>query len=318
MKLFDFDIDRERQHFRDHGWIHARGAATPAFVDHIAQTVDERARARALAGRGLAGAKEQHLYDFPDEVDLDVSLFEPICAVFGFDPERVTLSERHLKMYDADAAPDPLPHKDRLASTVSLGVTVRAPAGTRAFLHPGHERAVNPFMDTHLLASLGPDHHPASALDPATAVELADQPGDVIAFEGSSIWHGRRQAAGAVLLYLKFNDFGADPLAEDPRHDARRQRSREAVAAATDPTIGLGPRFVGLARRAVAPSWDETTVAEVWDRGPLLLSAVEEQVLRCCAPARPLQAVIDEVGDEAAVRAAVERLADHDVVLLIG
>lgn len=320
MKLFDFDLDEARDRFGRDDWIHCRPGVTPEFLDHIREAADAHARRAELEGRGLAGAKQQLLYDFDSSVDLEQELFGPIARVFGLDPAGLVLSERHIKRYDDDAPPDPLPHKDRLASTISLGVTVRAPEGTRAFLHVDAAREVNQHMDTHLVASLGSADHPAVAVDAADALEISDQPGDVLAFAGSSTWHGRRSPAGAVLLYLKFNDFGADPLGEDPRHEARTQASRSRLASAADgdAVVGLGPRFVAISERSIAPDWRSATVAEVWDRGPLQLAPLEADLLRACARRRSLRELQAELGDDDAVLAAIERFVNEDVLVLSG
>lgn len=317
MKLFDLDLEREHRSYGEQGWVHASPGVTAEFLEHLERVVDERVGGGWLQGPGLAGAKQQLLFDFPEEVDLEVELFDPVASLFGLDRDQLTMSERHLKVYDPDADPWPLPHKDRLASTVSVGITVRAPEGTRAFLHPDVERDENPFMGPHLLASLSEERHPRAALDETAAVEIRDAPGDVLAFPGSSIWHGRRQAAGAVLLYLKFNAFGADPLREDPRTGARERRTRELLDQ-RDPAarVTLGPDLVALSQRSVPPSWDRTTVAEVWDRSPIWLSATDEAVLRRAADGPPVADVVSEAGDDGQVWASLRRLADAGVVLL--
>lgn len=317
MKLFDLDVDAERKRYVERGWIHAASGVTDEFLSHLRETVDARIAAGSLTGPGLAGAKEQFLFDFPVEVDLEAELLDPVAAMFGLNRDRLTLSERHLKAYDADADPDPLPHKDRLASTVSLGITIRAPEGTRAFLHPDDQRDENPFMGPHLLASLSDDRHPTTALDPAAATEIADRPGDVLAFPGSSVWHGRRHAAGAVLLYLKFNDFGADPLGEDPRAARRRASSDRLVAAAPDHArVHSGRALVSLSERAIPPRWERITVAEVWDRSPLWLSDTEEHVLRMAAESPTVAEIVEAVGARQPVVAALRRMVEAQVVEL--
>lgn len=317
MQLFDLDPATARDEYRQRGWLHAAGGVSDEFLAHLTETIDARIAAGELQGPGLAGAKQQFLFDFPPEMDLQTQLFVPVAEIFGLDPERITLSERHLKHYDLDADPDPLPHKDRLASTVSLGITIRAPEGTRAFLHLDEQQDVNPFMAPHLLGSLRDDVHPATALADSAAVEIRDQPGDVLGFAGSSVWHGRRDAAGAMLLYLKFNDFGADPLGEDPRTTHRVATSRLLLSDLPDEaTVSLGPRIASIDERQVPPSWEPMTVVSVWDRNPLWISELEANVVRHAASAPSLGKLVADLGDRAPVLAAVRRLVEAEVLLL--
>lgn len=317
MKVFDVDRAAVRRAYDEHGWVHARSGVDPEFLAVLQRSVDERLGAGWLDGPGLAGAKQQVLFDLPTTIDLEADLLDPVAEMFGLGRHRLTLSERHLKVYDDNAAPDPVPHKDRLASTVSLGITVRAPAGTRAFLHPDREVGINPFMAPHLLASLPPERHPSSALPPNSAVQIADAPGDVLAFAGSAFWHGRRRAAGAVLLYLKFNDFGSDPLREDPRTEALLERSSALTTeGSSNRRVWLGPDFVALAERAIPPRWEHATVAEVWDRAPLWLSAIERELIEAAVGGPTLAALTDQLADAGTVLAAVRRLSAAGVVLV--
>lgn len=317
MKLFELDLDRARRTYAEQGWVHIREGVTAEFLAYVTEYVRATVEASSLAGSGLAGAKEQFLFDFPPGFDIEGDLLTPVADLFGLDRAGLTLSERHLKMYDKDADPDPLPHKDRLASTISLGITVRAHPGTRAFLYPNVERSVNPFMGPHLLASLRPEHHPRRVLDPREAIEIRDIPGDVMAFPGSSTWHGRRSAAGVALLYLKFNDFGSDPMREDPRRsDVVVRPPKPDVTDLDDATVALGPLLVSIADRFAPPSWEPVTVAEVWDRGPLQISEVEEQVIRMAGQRVSLGRLVGAIGDRPQVLAAVDRLASEGVLAL--
>ena len=46
-------------------------------------------------------------------------------------------------------------------------------------------------------------------------VVLDPRPGDVVVFQGSSIYHERMRAAGSKILYLKLNAMGLDPIGEN-------------------------------------------------------------------------------------------------------
>ena len=61
-------------------------------------------------------------------------------------------------------------------------------------------------------------------------MEIYDEPGDVMMFPGSAVWHLRRNSANTVNLYLKCNDFDCDPLAEDPSTERRRLDTADLLA----------------------------------------------------------------------------------------
>lgn len=175
------------------------------------------------------------MYDPPFAVDVVQQLFEMVGSLCGLDARKLTLSERHVNCYELDADPNPGPHKDRLASQVTVGISIDIPSSSCLVLYPLDDRSVNPFMlSSDLRASLDPDELPEVILDPDRSVEIYDQPGDVVVFAGSSMWHLRKNAAGAINLYLKCNDFGSDPLAEDLTTD-RRRRSTHRILQADDP-----------------------------------------------------------------------------------
>ncbi len=131
----------------------------------------------------------------------------------------MTLSERHIQAYEANANPEPQAHKDRFPSQVSVGFSVEIPSESRLVLYPYDHRELNPFnAAAALVRSLQPDQLPGVILRDAREVELADRAGDVVMFPGSTTWHLRRQSAGAVNLYVKMNDFDCDPARGGPHH----------------------------------------------------------------------------------------------------
>src|SRR3974390_3323663 len=116
-------------------------------------------------------------------------------------------------------------YKDRLASQVSVGISIDIPEQSHLVLCPEIDRAVNPLQRAGLAESLLPSEAPETVLAGTTAVTIFDRPGDVQVFAGSSIWHTRRNPANAVVLYFKVNDFGSDPLSEDPTSAAGHHSS---------------------------------------------------------------------------------------------
>lgn len=222
MPAFSFDPRDERDAFAAQGWVHVRGGISEELLDSLRALLASSREADALRGPGLAGEKEQHLYAPDDLDDFCAELFDVVSGVCGLRRDRMTLSERHLKVYDDDADPDPSAHKDRFASQISVGVSIEVPEESRLLLYPDVAREENRLLTTGHRASLAPEEQPDVVLASATPVEIADEPGDVVLFHGSSMWHLRRNSAGAALLYLKCNDFDCDPLGEDPSTSRRR------------------------------------------------------------------------------------------------
>ncbi len=87
-----------------------------------------------------------------------------------------------------------------------MGLAVSIPDVSSLVLYPDQYREPNPNDKAMYLAK------PSEG-----GVEIFDNDRDVVIFGGSTTWHLRRRAARAVNLYFKFNDFGHDPLREDPR-----------------------------------------------------------------------------------------------------
>jgi hypothetical protein len=324
MRLFTFEPGELAETYNARGWVHVRDGVTPEFLAHLREYRRRRAHDEALHGTGIRGAKDQYLYDPPPEVALVAELRDVVCALCGLDPESFTLAERHIKSYSSDADPAPVAHKDRLASQVSIGVSIEVPRGSHLVLYPDVHRETNHFLTAELRESLAPDERPDVILADVPAVEIFDRPGDVVLFPGSSVWHLRRRSADTVNLYLKCNDFDCDPLGEDPSTQVRRHATVQRLAASSgaDALVGAVPV---LSRRL---EWIGTHVgrdgvarplAKVWDRPPMLLSDSEMAVLDRLGARRSRRGPRGN-GDAGAVPVdeIVLGLARHEMVDLVG
>ena len=283
MKIFAFDPADYREQYRTQGWVHIRNGVTREFFAALRQFADEHFAEHQVEGRAIAGAKTQALYEFPTETAFPDELFDVVAATCGLERETMTLSERHVKWYDADADPNPTAHKDRLASKVSMGISIHVPKGSELLVYPRDHVSVNPFnVSATFPQSLGPEERPEVALKDAQPVVIEDQPGDVMMFPGSAVWHLRRKPAGAMNLYLKLNDFNSDPLGEDPTTPAMR----EATVAALDNgrvdgmRVLLGRRMDAITRLHTRHLWDEVLLADVWDSQPVRLTDAQFRVLQ--------------------------------------
>lgn len=295
MKVFDFDPSALRAQYREQGWLHVRSGLTSEFLAHAQEHVRELAATDPLQGAAIKGAKEQFVFPFPDGMDVGEQVHAVIAALTGLDRERTVLSERHVKAYLDDADPDPLAHKDRFASQVSVGLTLQVGPDSHVVLWPRDETAVNEHLTTGLRDSLRPDEAPEALLDDSTAVMLHDEPGDVLVFAGSRTWHLRRNSAATTLVYLKFNDFGSDPLGEDPTTPARQQATCRALAGAD--ISGLVPALTrGFDSIAHERGWlpgRQTWAVNVWVGGQRSTRAVPGSWVPLIEAVQPGRTVAD-------------------------
>jgi len=313
MRVFSFDPSEHRETFLSEGWLHIKNGVTPEFVEVMRDFVARELSPEKLEQFALAGKKGQGRFEFPSEVDFPGELYDVLSQVCGLDRETIALSERHINAYNNDAKPDPTPHKDRDASKVSVGLCIER-ADSEVVIYPGASRELNPYVSAATYYdSLPSDQKPEKVLTEDQAVAIRDEPGDVVMFYGSAIWHLRRRSAGSVNLYLKFNDFDYDPLGEDPTTIERQERTRELLRddgelqqAVVKPSRQLEQLTHLFSRNAL-----EVRQARLWGRDPVALDEQEFQLLQSLNGGRD----VSVLGTDAAGR--VRRLAEHGVIDLI-
>ena len=189
-------------------------------------------------------------------------------------------------------------------------MSIEIPEESRLVLYPYDHREVNPFNSAiGLRRSLQPDQLPEVVLPHAREVELADRARDVVAFPGSSTWHLRRRAAGALNLYMKFNDFGCDPLGEDPRTEGVRSASVAALGNGSVDALAavLGRRFDSVARRSTRATEAEVLEAQVYGEEAFGITDAQLAALKLADGRRSVRELVAESGAE---RADVLRLVE--------
>jgi len=300
LKVFSFDPEELAGLYSAQGWIHVPGGATAEFCDYVRDLVTMH-RNEPLHGKGIGGSKDQLLLELPEGFDLRGSLLDPIACAAGLDPAGLTISERHVKMYSSEADPSPRPHKDRFASQVALGISIDIPDGSHLVLYPDRDVSVNPLLRAGLIDSLPEERQPQRVLADAPEVVIHDQPGDVVAFRGSSMWHLRRRCASTVIVYFKCNDFGSDPLGEDPRTSARRERT-VALSATDDAMLDAVPclsaSFESVTREYGRDLSLEWLNVNLWDRPPFMISALELELLKQTGARRSARELVTELASE--------------------
>lgn len=301
MRIFDFELADYSQQYAEQEWVHVKGGMAPEFLEYLRAFVVSRLTVAKLDSFAIKGKKEQALFAFPPEARFPDEIFDVTAAVCGLRRETMTLSERHIQIYEDNADPEPVAHKDRFPSQVSIGFSVDIPERSRLVLYPYDHRETNPFNSAAALQRhLQPYEQPEVVLQGARAVELADQPGDVVMFPGSTTWHLRRNSASAVNLYVKVNDFDCDPLGEDPLTPIRRERTLELIKrrdpdelAGSSPRISRRLNYLGSQlARADAP---ETFHASLYGSDPMGINPVQQALIRAADGVRTLGSLVEEL-----------------------
>jgi hypothetical protein len=324
MKVFNFDPRDYADGYRDDGYVHIREGLSREFHASLVEYAERELTSHKLDDFAIKGKKEQSLYDFPDEVDIS-ELYDVVCATCGLDRATVTLSERHIQIYEANAAPEPPAHKDRFPSQVSMGFSISIPAESRLVLYPYSHRETNPFNTSAGLRRHAQPHElPEVALKDARELVLDDADRDVVMFPGSTTWHLRRNAANALNLYLKFNDFGCDPLGEDPFTEGRRVRTLAAVSGAPEALGALVPvlsrRLDTVSRTATRDGWQEVLEARVFGEEPVGITELQHKAITTLDGSETVAALAARLagaGDAVEAARQVARLAEQGVLDLV-
>ena len=295
MKILTFDPAEHRGAFAHDGWVHLDGGADREFCRYVQERIAEQSTVDPLQGSGIRGAKDQFLLEFPEGLDYTTGLFDSVAALCDLDRFNMTLSERHVKCYQNDANPLPRPHKDRFASQVAVGVSVLVSEGSHIVLYPDHDQTVNPLLRAGMIDELLPEEEPEVTLHEAREITIFDRPGDVQVFRGARMWHLRRNAAGTVIVYFKFNDFGCDPLGEDPHSLAARERTvalldqRESLRCSI---VRLSRRFESVTREYHRGASAEWLYANVWEQPTRRISELEGALLRSIKGPAPAETLL--------------------------
>ena len=213
--LFTRHLSAYRNQLERDGYILLKDILSDGFTASLNDFL-RKSQSGAVAEYGawrIGGKKHQYLYDFPQSVMAE-NFRREVAALTGLRAETFTISERHLKQYEADAPDYPAPHKDRGASKFSIGLPIHLGPQTSVCVFPGLDRTPNAgeravFMTAH-------DHPGLEGIyNSPDALPLHEELGDMIVFLGSSIYHERIRSRGTAVLYIKVNDEGFDPLGEN-------------------------------------------------------------------------------------------------------
>jgi hypothetical protein len=321
-RMFAFDPAEYAPVLARQDFVHIPQGLSEELYEIMCRQVDEYYDANRLE-KYARGDKQQALYEFPSH-DLYREFIEMLAVLSGLPADQLVISERHIKGYEPNAAARPIPHKDRHATQLAVGFTMRAPEGSTLILYPQAERSLNQFSSwIEMRASLRDDQLPTEVLRNVPRVEIQDRPRDIVVFFGNQIWHGRENGAGTVMLYFKLNAFHSDPLGEDPRTELIDRQTRELAQLSDEelecqvPILG---RRVDYLHRRYDRDWQELFGVVLYGQSHFTVDPEEWQVLQALDGRLPLGDILQQVAPSARhehLLAGVRQLAQRGVVDLL-
>ncbi len=330
MKVFDFHPASYAAQYAADGYVHLKNGVSAEFVEFALQQAKRLMGADAdLKEWKFNGKKMQFLFDFPAasaEGDWR-GVKDAVAALTGLARKPLTLCERHIKVYDANAPEAPPPHKDRVASEVAVGFPLVVSPGSHLVVFPGCHTDVNRFGTTELYRrSLDEDALPEKVLAGVEPVRIDMQPGDVVLFKGSSLYHERMLPAKSIVLYFKFNALRLDPLGEDPATPVQRLAALARLENATDDellrlALEASPRLDRVSRLYSRFAWTEIVQAQVWGEKEFCLDERELELIRradgVTAVADLLRGLGCSAGEQPAMLASIRRLVRRQALDLV-
>ncbi|GAB1257178.1 hypothetical protein NBRC116494_16800 [Aurantivibrio plasticivorans] len=303
MKVFNKDATAFSAQYSKERYVNIVGGVTPEFLD-FAQTfaTQKQNNREGMEEWEFKGKKQQYLFEFADGGSCPTEVLDFVADVAGYPRGSITLCERHIKIYEDVANTNPPPHKDRVASQITVGIPLKVPANSYIILYPNDELTINPFSSTALWrSSLDEDQLPENVLKGLEPVSLDVQPGDVVFFEGNSIYHERVNPAFTSLLYLKFNAIDLDPIGEDDRTITQFDRSQSLLKTSSDEellSLGLSvsPRLENVRRLYTRLNWNEVIQANMVGEKEFTLTEFEFSLITKLAKGDSVAQLFDRLG----------------------
>lgn len=286
MTVFTFNTQDLSDTYQKTGYLHLTSGVDPDFLQRALQQAEA-----LIANEGqmdewtFVNKKQQYLFEFQNTAELEAAK-DMLAAATGLDRNRFTLCERHLKIYSEKAQARPPPHKDRQASKLTVGIPLKVPDNSFLQLYPHDVLDINCWGSSAEYRAGLDDEQVPEAILAGVEPELVDvQPGDVILFRGSSMYHERQNPAGTWLLYLKFNDEGLDPIGEDYASPPRRERSLSLLSSLNDTDllkapIELSPRLDNVFRYYSRLDWKECLRAVIFGEQSVNITEFEFKLIR--------------------------------------
>ncbi|HVB83066.1 MAG TPA: hypothetical protein VNE82_24345 [Candidatus Binataceae bacterium] len=317
MKPFSFAPVDFAADFGEHGYAHIKQGVSKEF---LLFAKDQLAKCRLsgqneLSANEIKNKKKQYLFELPENANFLGELTTAIGTVAGLPVAQMTLSERHIKVYEDCAFSMPRLHKDCVASQVAVGIPLEQGIEARLVLLTGTARRVNcldsaiygprPIERAGGLARWyvedGEDAEAGELGGDRALIELDVRPGDVVMFEGSSIYHERLYGAKSAVLYLKFNAMRLDHLTEDPSTVTQRQKGLELLEQRNDEQllesiVEVSPRLRRVSRHYTRQNWTSVLQAYVSGEKEFAISDDDLHLLFALEGCRTVRDVLTGLG----------------------
>ena len=285
--IFTFNPNDYTHEFANNGYVLVKGGINSAFLKEAQQqAILQEENKSDLDEWRFKGKKRQYLYDFENQWDFYQAAYKTLCETTNLNLEKMTLCERHIKVYDSEAKAHVPPHKDRTAAQLTVGIPLSIPEGSHIVIWPNDYRIINPFNSTALWrSSLDEKDLPENCLANIEPARIYAEPGDVVMFRGSSLYHERECPANSSILYLKFNDMRLDPIGEDPATSSAQEKSDQiskgiSTEALLDSHLIISPRLLKISRDYTRLYWKEVIQVFVADEKEFTISELELKILQ--------------------------------------
>ena len=286
MKVFSANAAEYNSEYRDSRIAHIKGGVSEEFLAFAQKFARDKVSNREeMEEWEFKDKKQQYLFEFDGGEACPPEVFDFVANVTGLPRDQITLCERHIKIYEDVANNNPPPHKDRVASQITVGIPLVVPDNSYIILYPDDHRTVNPFTSTALWrTSLDDKDLPENSLANIEPLKAHVQPGDVVFFEGNSIYHERVNPANTSLLYLKFNAMRLDPIGEDQSTLDQNKVSHDLLASKTDTElmdcrVEVSPRLENVRRLYTRLHWKEVIQANLVGHKEFTLCQTEADIL---------------------------------------
>ncbi len=211
---FNRDLGQHRSQLENQNYLHLENILSDRFTNLLKiygrQIVD--GELDEIEEWHIPGKKRQFLFDFLSKPHFD-QFREGLSHLTGEHQDAITIGERHIKVY-LDEAPDfPVPHMDRQAAQYTIGFPIHVPEDSRVCFLPQLSRNENT-KQCASYADLPAGTDLEDLYEDDQVVSIKGNIGDMIIFQGSTIFHERIRSAGCSILYIKINAAGQDPLGE--------------------------------------------------------------------------------------------------------
>ncbi|MEM9277978.1 MAG: hypothetical protein AAGA76_05350 [Pseudomonadota bacterium] len=211
---FKRNLENEKQRLENESFMHLVDVLSDEFVASLRKCGEDirRNKMPEVEAWHIPGKKRQYLFDFPS-TDFLKEFCKGIGQITGYDPEKITVGERHIKVYLEEAPEYPAPHMDRKAAEFTIGFPIHISEGSRVCFFPHLSREEN-CGQRAIYADVPPSTNMKEYYNDERIHQFEGKIGDMFIFHGSTIFHERIRSAGSMILYIKINASGQDPLGE--------------------------------------------------------------------------------------------------------